>query len=97
MAIQITTRDLRVGVLGVSCLLCSRNFQFPSCWLGSVLCAEQYPRQAGSFDFKHAVFGGAKTMGSVVGYVGMQRRVIVQRWARAVARGLVGVLVGDSE
>ena len=36
-------------------------------------------------------------MDSVVGYVGVQRRVIVRRWARAVARGLVGVLVGDSE
>ena len=38
-----------------------------------------------------------KTMGNVVGYVGEQRRVVVQRWAKAVARGLVGVLVGDSE
>ena len=97
MPIQITTRGLRVGVSGVFCLLCPCNFQFASCWLGSALFAEQCLKHPGSFDFKDTVFGGAKIMGNIVGYFGGQRRVIVQRWARAVARGLVGVLVGDSE
>ena len=97
VSIQITTRGLRVGVSGVFWLLCLCKFQFPSCWLGSALCAEQCLRQRGSFDFNDTVFGGMKTMGNVVGYVGEQRRVVVQRWAKAVARELVGVLVGDSE
>ena len=77
VSIQITTRGLRVGVSGVFCLLCPCNLQFPSCWLGSALCAEQSLRQRGSFDFNDTVFGGMKTMGNVVGYVGGQRRVIV--------------------
>lgn len=98
MSIQNTALDLRVGVSGVSCLLCPCNFD--SLVVGGARCfvlSEQCLRQSSTFGFKDTVFGGAKTMSSVVGYVGVQRRVIVRRWARAVARWRVGVLVGDSE
>ena len=77
LSIQITTRGLRVGVSGVFCPLCLCNFQFPSCWLGLALCAEQCLRRRGSFNFNDTVFGGVKTTGNVLGYVGGQRRAIV--------------------
>ena len=61
------------------------------------MCAEQYLRLSDSFDSKDAAIGGAKTMGSVVDYVLCNEGVIVWRWARAVGRWRVGVVVRDSE
>ena len=56
-----------------------------------------YLRLPDRFDPKDAVLGGAKTIASVLDYVLCNEGVVERRWARAVARRRVGVVVRDSE
>ena len=61
------------------------------------MCAEECLRLPRSFDSKDAVLGGAKTIASVVDCVLCNEGVVEWRWARAVAKWRVGVVVRDSE
>ena len=60
------------------------------------MCAE-YLRLPNSFDSKDAILGGAKTIASVLGYVLCNEGVVEWRWARAVARWRVGVVVSRAK